>query len=104
MTVQPLDPAVEQARATFEAVARDIDLHEPGTLPVARVSLNDLRRRRRRDISANTGAISLVERNGVLSWHLGPIAPPGARDQRRFRLRPLGRTVTSKEFVALGQN
>src|SRR5262249_15578891 len=86
-----------------EAIARDIDLHEPGTLPVTRVSLHDLRRRRR-DVSANTGAISLVERNGVLSWQLGPIAPPAARDHRRFRVRPLGRTIAQKEFVALGQN
>jgi hypothetical protein len=104
MTVPPPDLAVERARETFEAVARDIDLHEPGALSVTRVSLNDLRRRRRRDISSNTGAISLVEHNGTLAWHLGPIAPPGGRDQRRFRVRPWGRTIARKEFVALGQN
>jgi hypothetical protein len=104
MRIQPSDPAVEQARATFEAAASDIDLHEPGELSVTRVSLHDLRRRRRRDISANTGAISLVERDGVLYWHLGPIAPEGARDHRRFRVRRLGRTIAKKEFVALGQN
>ena len=104
MNIRPLAQAVEQARATFETVARDLDLYEPGTLSVARVSLSDLRRRRSQDISANTGAISLVERDGLLSWHLGPIALPGTRGQRRFRVRQLGRTVARKEFVALGQN
>jgi len=98
------DPAVDQARRTFEAAAKDIGLHEPGELSVPRVPLHDLRRRRRRDLSAKTGAISLVERNGLLNWHLGPMAPAGARDHRRFRVRPLGRTISQKEFVALGQN
>ncbi|MBV9982316.1 hypothetical protein [Bradyrhizobium sp.] len=104
MKIQDSAPAVEQARATFEAAASDIDLHEPGELSITRVPLQDLRRRRRRDISTSTGAISLVERDGVLHWRLGPIVPVGARVHRRFRVRSLGRTIAKKEFVALGQN
>jgi hypothetical protein len=104
MTEQPPDPAVDQARRTFEAAANDIGLHGPGELSVQRVPLHDLRRRRRRDVSAKTGAISLIERNGLLYWHLGPMAPAGARDHRRFRVRPLGRTIAQKEFVALEHN
>ena len=104
MTNGTADNSVEQARANFEAAARDIDLHQPGRLPLARTAVRDLRRSRRPGASAATGSISLVERNGLLFWTLGPSTPPGAGDQRRFRVRPFGRTLARRDFVALGQN
>jgi hypothetical protein len=109
MNVANLPPGednVEQARLLFDQVSGDVGLHPAGSLRTAGASLSDLRRGRRRAGVAKVGSISLVERDGMLYWQLGPATYAARPDQRRMGQRRglFGRLISKKDFVALEPN
>jgi hypothetical protein len=106
MIATKTDPIVDSTRVLFEAVSGDVGLHPPGTLRSAGMTLNDLRRGKKRSGIAKVGSIALMERNGVFYWELGPAEQSARPEQRRMRRRfgLLGRLIGRKEFVALEPN
>jgi hypothetical protein len=100
------DPTLEQVRAIFDAMPDSLDLHRVGGLPQPEMPPGGLRRGRGFIHQGNVGMISLIERNGLLFWELGPITPSATRDLRRMRRTrlPWGRLIGQREFVALGDN
>jgi hypothetical protein len=102
----PSQAGVERARSLFEEVSPDIELHDAGTLRAAGATLADLRRGRRRTQIAKVGSIALIERDGILSWQLGPATSAAPSGRRRVERRRglFGRLIARKDFIALEPN
>jgi hypothetical protein len=104
--VPPTNEGVEHSRLLFDQVSGEVGLHPAGTLGMAGASLSDLRRGRRRAGVAKVGSISLVEREGMLYWRLGPATYATRPEHRRMGQRRglFGRLISRKDFIALEPN